>query len=386
MMSRTVGIWLVVAACGNGVLAGVEAEVQAGKDTLTLFPRVRMETTLGDIVLQLNAEKAPGTVLNFVRYAEEGFYNGTIFHRVIKKLMIQGGAFTTDLALKTKGLRSGIKNEWRNGLRNRRGSIAMARLGNKPDSAKASFYINVVDNGYFDRAHDGAAYCVFGKVLEGMDMVDKIRDVPVKFERRIHPGSAVLPAEPVVITAVRVLDRLDVEGAKKLAASFDATILRAKEEAKASVAGRITARIERIERENGAKLTRTPSGLLYLDLEIGGGMSPTLHDTVKVHYRGTFADDSEFDDSRTDSTLNGAPLESIVSELIDGWAEGLLSMHVGGKRILVIPPELAFGSRGHPKVAPNSTLFYEVELVEVIPVAPPPVSPGSSGGSSEEKK
>ena len=134
-----------------------------------LNPRVKIETSLGDIVLELDGEKAPISTLNFIRYAEEKFYDGTVFHRVMKSFMIQGGGYTAEIDEK-KGARGGIKNEWKNGLKNNKGTISMARLGGQPDSGSAQFFINVVDNARLDQPQaDGAAYAVFGKVVEGMD-------------------------------------------------------------------------------------------------------------------------------------------------------------------------------------------------------------------------
>ena len=122
-----------------------------------------MKTTLGDIVLELDAEKAPISTLNFLKYAQAGFYEGTIFHRVIPNFMIQGGGLTPDLEKKKDGLMPPIKNEWKNDLKNKTWTIAMARTG-IPDSATSQFFINVKDNGGLDRpGARGAAYAVFGK-------------------------------------------------------------------------------------------------------------------------------------------------------------------------------------------------------------------------------
>ena len=143
-------------------------------------PRVRMSTTSGDIVLELNAAQAPNSVKNFLSYVESGFYNGTIFHRVISNFMIQGGGFTKDF--KKKPVNAPIKNEADNGLQNSRGSIAMARTGD-PHSATGQFFINVVDNHFLDhrsKTSRGWGYAVFGKVIEGMDVVDKIRKEKTK--------------------------------------------------------------------------------------------------------------------------------------------------------------------------------------------------------------
>ena len=137
--------------------------------------RVRLETTMGNIVLELDREHAPATVENFLTYVNDGFYDGTIFHRVIDGFMIQGGGYTADFS--RKETRAPIKNEADNGLKNTRGSIAMARTRD-PHSASAQFFINVVDNTMLDyKAPDarGWGYAVFGHVAEGMEVVDKIR-------------------------------------------------------------------------------------------------------------------------------------------------------------------------------------------------------------------
>jgi cyclophilin family peptidyl-prolyl cis-trans isomerase len=154
---------------------------------------VRLETSKGNIDIELNEEKAPISVANFLEYVDKGHYNGTIFHRVIPNFMIQGGGFDENMNQKPTG--KGIKNEWENGLSNVRGSIAMARLGRQPDSATAQFFINVTNNPFLDQPNDGAGYAVFGKVVEGMDVVDAIRNVPTATK---GPHGDV-PVEPVVI-------------------------------------------------------------------------------------------------------------------------------------------------------------------------------------------
>lgn len=136
---------------------------------------VRLETTMGNIDIELNTEKAPISAANFLEYVDSGHYDGTIFHRVMPTFMVQGGGF--DETMTQKPVREGIKNEWKNGLSNVRGSVAMARLGRQPDSGTAQFFINVVDNAFLDEPRDGAGYAVFAKVVEGLDVVDKIRQV-----------------------------------------------------------------------------------------------------------------------------------------------------------------------------------------------------------------
>ena len=135
------------------------------KDDSGLFPRVKMVTSMGDIVIELDVAKAPITVSNFLQYVEDKFFDGTIYHRVMSDFMVQGGGFTEALKEKTDGLRKPIKLEAKNGLKNVRGAISMARLGN-PNSATAQFFINVVDNARLDYPRpDGNGYAVFGKVV-----------------------------------------------------------------------------------------------------------------------------------------------------------------------------------------------------------------------------
>ncbi|MCX8145891.1 MAG: peptidylprolyl isomerase [Azovibrio sp.] len=162
-------------------------------------PSVEMITSQGRIVLELNDKKAPKSVANFLQYVRDGFYDGTVFHRVIPGFMIQGGGF--DARLNPKETRAPIENEAKNGLKNTRGSIAMARRAD-PNSATAQFFINHVDNPNLDHpSFDGWGYAVFGKVIEGMDVVDKIARVPTG---SVGPHQNV-PKEPVVIQSVKIL-------------------------------------------------------------------------------------------------------------------------------------------------------------------------------------
>ena len=176
-------------------------------------PKVRVKTSMGDIVLELNAEKAPITVENFLGYVKKKHYDNTVFHRVIDGFMIQGGGFAvTDGKLVEKASGKGIKNEGQNGLKNERGTIAMART-NDPDSATAQFFINVVDNAMLNFPSNGG-YAVFGKVIEGMDVVDKIKAAKTGVSQLSmrHPatGEALempsqdVPAQNVVITSATI--------------------------------------------------------------------------------------------------------------------------------------------------------------------------------------
>ena len=161
---------------------------------------VKLKTNYGTIVLELDADKAPKTVANFLQYAKDGFYDGTIFHRVIDNFMIQGGGMAPGMVEKQTG--DSIQNEADNGLTNARGTIAMARTPD-PHSASAQFFINVADNDFLNfRAptQDGWGYCVFGKVVEGMDVVDKIKGVQTG-SKGYHQD---VPVDDVVIESVEV--------------------------------------------------------------------------------------------------------------------------------------------------------------------------------------
>jgi peptidyl-prolyl cis-trans isomerase A (cyclophilin A) len=181
------------AAAASGPAGSVSAA--AGK-----APVVVMKTSLGEIRIELNPEKAPISVANFLGYVNKKFYDGTIFHRVIATFMIQGGGFGTDGVKKTAG--APIKNEASNGLKNVRGSIAMARTAD-PNSATCQFFINVADNPGLDYPKpDGAGYAVFGQVTAGMDVVDKIKAVQTGQKY----GMGDVPLTNVVIESVRVVE------------------------------------------------------------------------------------------------------------------------------------------------------------------------------------
>lgn len=162
---------------------------------------VKLQTNLGDIVLDLDAEKAPLTVANFLEYVNSGFYNGVIFHRVIDGFMIQGGGM--EPGMNQKPANDPITNEAENGLKNEAYTIAMARTSN-PHSASSQFFINVADNDFLNHtapSGQGWGYCVFGRVVEGMDIVDKIKEV----ETGSAAGHQDVPLEDVIITSAEVI-------------------------------------------------------------------------------------------------------------------------------------------------------------------------------------
>lgn len=165
-------------------------------------PQVALETSMGTITIELFKEKAPITVKNFLNYVKEGFYDGLIFHRVIKDFMVQGGGMNE--SLEQKKPKFAIKNEATNGLKNTRGTLAMARTS-VVDSATSQFFINVVDNAFLNhksKKADDFGYCVFGQVLEGMEVVDQIRAVKTGNLN----GYSDVPVEPVYITTARLIE------------------------------------------------------------------------------------------------------------------------------------------------------------------------------------
>ena len=193
---------LVTVVTGLALAAGIaraEAPAATGKGN----PMVVFTTSLGDIKVELFPDKAPVTMKNFLEYVRSGYYDGTVFHRVIPGFMIQGGGMDKDIRDKG-GQRPPIKNESSNNLSNTLGTLAMARTPD-PNSATAQFFINVKDNKFLDKAQaqDGFGYCVFGKVIEGMDVVDKIKDVKTGKK----DGHGDVPLQDVIIKSVRRADK-----------------------------------------------------------------------------------------------------------------------------------------------------------------------------------
>ncbi len=182
----------MILALGLGLSLGAGAAGAQTDDDK--HPVVVIETSMGDITVELDAEKAPISTKNFLDYVDDKFFDGLTFHRVIPRFMIQGGGFDEQMNQKRQGLRAPIRNESGNGLKNIRGAIAMARTQDL-NSATSQFYINHVDNPFLDQNE----YAVFGKVTDGMDVVDKIANVQTTTKR----GMRDVPAEPVVIKSIK---------------------------------------------------------------------------------------------------------------------------------------------------------------------------------------
>ncbi|WP_395769196.1 peptidylprolyl isomerase [Arenimonas sp.] len=211
----TASLLLLLSACGKqptqvsqevaipGAEAAGEHDIQ--EVAIVDYPRVVLSTDAGNVVIELYEDKSPLTVRNFMSYVESGHYDNTVFHRVIGNLLVQGGAYNADYRLKPD--RGFIRSESNNGLRNLRGTVTAARRANEPDSAGSQFFINVVDNPQFDfvsaadaRSH---GYTVFGRVVEGMDVIDGLRGVKVAL--RAGVGDAT-PVKPIIIRQIRVAE------------------------------------------------------------------------------------------------------------------------------------------------------------------------------------
>ncbi|MCB2153373.1 peptidylprolyl isomerase [bacterium] len=345
--------------------ASAEAAAETAKTETsaepTMMPRVKLTTTLGDIVIELDGEKAPISTQNFLGYVEDGFYKGTIFHRVMPDFMIQGGGFNVDMDKKAKeGDHKPILNEWENGLKNKEGTIAMARLGGQADSATDQFFINVNDNDFLDVPRDGAGYAVFGKVVEGMDVVKKIENTPVVKHPKYPSPQAVTPETPVVIEDVKLLDKVS-DGVQAAVDAKMAAIEKAKEEAAMAQQKELEPVIKKYEEEFGGKFQTTDSGLMYLKAKEGTGASPKPTDEVEVNYWGKFLDGEQFDSSYDRGQSTSFPLNRVIA----GWTEGVGMMKEGGKWIFIIPSDLAYGDRGRPGMPGGATLVFQVELIKV---------------------
>ncbi|MFK8030809.1 MAG: peptidylprolyl isomerase [Gammaproteobacteria bacterium] len=192
------GLALSMLVSGAAVADDVTAKKEKREPRIPTFPIVEMETTAGTMVFELNGRRAPMTVKNFVGYVRSGHFNDTVFHRVIKDFMIQGGGYDEDLA--EKPTKKAIPNESGNGLRNNRGTIAMARLNN-PHSATAQFYVNLVDNNMLDPNEKRWGYTVFGDLIEGIEVLDAIGAVETG-RKGSFPSD--VPKEAVIIKSVKL--------------------------------------------------------------------------------------------------------------------------------------------------------------------------------------
>lgn len=347
---------------------GFAGDPQGGGDSQEkdpkLYPRVKIETTVGSFVLELNGEKAPTTVVNFIKYAEEGFYKGTIFHRVIPDSIIQGGGYLPNLDRKIEGLRPGIPSEWDNGLRNLQWTISMSRRYGQPHSATSQFQINMDDNQVFDRpGHDGVGYTVFGKVVDGFEAIAMIRDTKTTTSSKYGGTASTVPAVPIVIKSVKVISTHDRAGLGTTAEKAMTKLRKEQDLAQAVREVELAEAIRNLEQETGSKLVTTASGLMYVDLEVGDGPSPKPTDTVSAQYTGWLIDGTQFQSSRNRET----PPEFRLVDAVPAWIEALETMKVGGKRKFIAPPELGYGPIGRPGlIPPSADLIFEIELLGIV--------------------
>jgi cyclophilin family peptidyl-prolyl cis-trans isomerase len=311
---------------------------------------VILDTNFGQIAIELDPQKAPRTVENFLKYVDDKFYDNLVFHRVIRNLVIQGGGFDARMAMKRDGLRPSIRNESGNGLSNVRGTVAMARVPADPNSATSQFFINLADNRKFD---EGAGYAVFGKVISGMDIVDAIAKgrttVATETDGRTM---ADVPVDPVFIKSARRKNSGWGPGSHGAPRRGLGTEKESKIPSMAQLGTTVA----------------TISGLRYRDVTEGSGERPRAGQICVVHYTGWLWSNPgkgrQFDSSRD----HGEPFsfELGANKVIPGWEEGVGTMNVGGKRELIIPPKLGYGQKGAGGVIPpGATLFFEDELIEV---------------------
>ncbi len=354
LLTVLVGGMAFVAGCqSSGTGRQVDSQTRAAVHTEgdPLLPRVLIKTTLGEMLFELDAESAPESVLNFAQYVYDGFYDGTVFHRVIKGSMIQGGDCTPDMKKKIRGLRPSLPDAWQNVLKNERGTIAIIRGRGPQGAGTAQFFINVSDNPKLDDPKLHGVYAVFGRIVEGMDTVEKINSVPVGTHPDYAEGrSAVVPIEPIVIKSIRLVSLFDPIQIQAAAVAAKA--------ARQSRADAITASFEK---EAGRKAVTTESGIRYVDFKVGDGPTVLVTDTIEFQYRGTLLNGTEFE-----NTFVGEPPVRAVARLIPGLQEALLSMNEGGRRSVLIPPDLAYGEGGIPgRIPPDSMLIFDLLLLEI---------------------
>ena len=349
------------------------APKSVGPSDNPLHPRVLFQTTIGDMVFELNAEKAPITVQNFIQYVEDGYYEGTIFHRVIKDFIVQAGGFTPELKEKKEGLRDPIPSEWPNGLENLQWAIAAARLNDHVDSATSQFFINLSNNMPLDLPRDGAGYCVFGKVIAGFDTLEKMQQVKLHKHPNYPQRTPVTPVTPIVVTKASLIGDFDRDKVAELLDKNRKALAAVRQARLDKMNKELDAYTAKLEDETGKKVQTTESGLRYIVLSPGDGASPEPGDQVTVHYTGWLLDGTKFNSS----VDKGQPEQLILQPpLPAGWIEGLCMMKLGGKRKLIIPNTLAFGGRARGmKIPAYASLVFDVELLGVTKAADLPANP-----------
>jgi FKBP-type peptidyl-prolyl cis-trans isomerase len=324
-----------------------------------------IETTNGLIVVRLEFEKAPLTVANFVGLAEgtkdsnkpkgTKFYDGIIFHRVIPGFMIQTGDPEGN-GRGGPGYR--FADEFDPTLRHDGpGVLSMANAG--PGTNGSQFFITVAPTPHLDNRHS-----VFGKVIEGQDVANAIANAPRGAQDRPNQEIAMKSVKIVRVGDKAKAFKADQEHFNKLQGSADERKAAAAKEAAAKEAGQLEEVIAKLKQENpGKEVLKTASGMQYLVVKSGEGAKPAAGTTIQAHYTGKLVNGQVFDSS----VQRGQPFSFPVGagRVIKGWDEALADMKKGEKRVLILPPDLAYGSRGAGGVIPpNATLIFEVELVD----------------------
>lgn len=315
-----------------------------------LRPWLRMETSLGDIIFELDAAEAPTTVINFVEYIEGGEYDGTIFHRVVPDRILQGGGYTPDLEPKPRSVPQVVPDTWHIDLHSNEGTLSLIRSSDQLGKTTAEFFINLTDNVRHDIGRNHGRYAVFGRVVAGHDTINRIRSTPIGPDPKYGQGLLpVVPVSPVVIKSARLISEFDASAAREV------------------IAVRYPKPVDAVRKLFGKKvadaLTETGSGLSYADIKVGRGpRSPDPDQNIEFQYRGTFLNGKEFESSHDQQK----PPVRKLNSMIPGLQEAFATMTEGGHRVIIVPPELAYKAGGIPGIIPpNSILIYELELLVI---------------------
>lgn len=333
-----------------------------------LHPQVRFETSMGAFSVELDAARVPVGVTHFMDHVERGFYKGLLFHRVLKGGIVQGGAYLPTMERQRGSQRAPAGMEYHSGMNNVRGTVSLIQVIGRDDVPQAEFFVNLSTNTGLDDSAGIVAYVPIGRVTEGMDVVDRLGGVPVAAHAKYAAGLIeVVPVAPVTIDDVKVLRKLD-------RAEVQRVVEERTRQAELAAAAAVTAeerdfnnaeqRLESAAKEVGTTVVMTPSGLRYVDLRVGKGAQPLATDRAVMHFRGALLNGSVLNDT----FIEEKPPTKKISELIAGLREGIGTMGEGGRRLFLVPPMIAFGKTGIPgRVPPDSWMFYEVELLELLP-------------------
>ena len=335
----------------NTAFAGDTPKAKGAKPKIPDKLHVVFNTSKGEIRLVLFPEEAPLTVASFVNLAQRGYYDGLLFHRVLKDFMIQGGD-PTGTGRSGPGYK--FKDEFSPKLRHDGpGILSMANSG--PGTNGSQFFITHKATPWLNDKHS-----IFGKVVTGQDVVNAIAKGDVMKTVRIEGNSGELFKKHTRELAAWN-KTLDVRFPRKPTNPEEVKKL---EEKRAATTWKQAMDLVKTHGGDPNKGQKSSTGLWHVDLAEGTGASPSTTDKVQVHYTGWFTNGKKFDSS----VDRGQPYSfSLQGGVIKGWLEGVASMRVGGKRLLVIPPDLAYGATGRPGIPPNATLVFQVELLQINP-------------------